>query len=67
MTKHSENTEQSNSTKPVLCAVFDPMEYAYDHFSNTMNHMNEEEIEQINDYDNVDDLVSYLISFHDLS
>ena len=63
MTKHSENTETSNSTKPVLCAVFDPMDYAYANFGNTLNYMTEEDIKQINDYDNVDDLVSYLVTF----
>lgn len=50
-------------SKPLLCAVFDPMDYANDNFGNTLNHMTEEEIKQINDYDNVDDLVSYLVTF----
>jgi hypothetical protein len=65
MTKHSENTELSNSTKPVLCAVFDPMDYAYDNYPNCINHMSQEEIEQINTYDNRDDLVEYMVSFID--
>ncbi|QHB39552.1 hypothetical protein HWC92_gp18 [Flavobacterium phage vB_FspS_morran9-1] len=63
MTEQNLNTEPSNSTKTVLCAVFDPMDYAYDNFGNTLNYMTEEDIKQINDYDNVDDLVSYLVTF----
>ena len=63
MTEQNLNTEPSNSTKPVLCAVFDPMDYAYDYYPNCINHMSEEEIEQINTYDNRDDLVEYMVSF----
>ena len=44
---------------------FDPMDYAYDHYPNCINHMSEEEIEQIYTYKNRDDLVEYMISFID--
>jgi len=63
-TKQSSNeAECGNKSKPLLCAVFDPMDYAYDNFGNTLNYMTEDDIKQINDYDNVDDLVSYLVTF----
>jgi len=39
------------------------MDYVYDHYPNCINHMSEEEIEQINTYDNRDDLVEYMVSF----
>ena len=55
--------ENGNKSKPLLCAVFDPMDYAYNNFGNTLNYMTEEDIKQINDYDNVDDLISYLVTF----
>ena len=67
MNKVNKQTEPSNSTKPVLCAVFDPMDYAYDHYPNCINHMSEEEIEQIYTYNNIDDLVEYMVSFIDIT
>ena len=57
--------ENGNSTKPLLVAVFSPLEYAYDNWGETMNYMSDEEIEEIEEYDNKSDLDDYLRMFYE--
>ena len=54
--------ENGNSSKPLLVAVFSPLEYAYDNWGETMNYMSDEEIEEIHEYDNKSDLENFIVS-----
>jgi len=47
MNESNNNHENANGTKPVLAPVFDAMEYAYDHWGETLNYMSDDEIEQV--------------------
>lgn len=52
-------------TKPVLAQVFNAMEYAYDHWGETLNYMSDDEIEQVNDCENKDEVDDYLRCFYE--
>ena len=44
---------------------FDALEYAYDNWSETLNYMTEDEIEQITDYENKEEVDGYLRCFYE--
>lgn len=56
-------TKNPNDAKPVLGAVFSPWDYAEDAFSETLNFMSDEELSEIDNFDNEDDLREYLQQF----
>lgn len=57
--------ETPADAKPVLGAVFSPWDYAEEAFSETLNYMSEDELSEIDGFDNKDELREYLSQFFD--
>ena len=55
--------ETANGKNPVLGAVFSPLDYAEDAFPETLNFMSDEELSEIDNFDNEDELREYLQQF----
>ena len=65
MKKTELTTETPADAKPVLGAVFSPWDYAEEAFSETLNYMSEDELSEIDGFDNKDELRGYLSQFFD--
>lgn len=57
----NKSTETPNDTKPVLGTVFSPWDYAEEAFSETLNYMSDDELSEIDNYNNEDEELSELI------
>lgn len=55
--------ETPADAKSVFGAVFSPWDFAENAFSETLNYMTDEELDEIDDFDNENDLREYLQQF----